>query len=146
MKIGCTTAAPVPQWLRLTNGGSVIVCTRGDGTLEGLRAPIFPEGASFGASLRAPAGRIVPLGQPSGIGNGSAGARVADHTAVVPKGYKLAWEDDPEPLWRIKHIVGVVLPVEIIDGLDDPALKMYQGRRVEIEQFVIEIHPRDAEP
>lgn len=24
---------------------------------------------------------------------------------------ELAWEDDPEPLWRIKHIVGVVLPV-----------------------------------
>jgi len=94
MKIGCTTAAPVPQWLRLTNGGSVIVCTRGDGTLEGLRAPIFPEGASVGASLRAPAGRIVPLGQPSGIGNGNMDARVVDPTAVVPKGYKLAWEDD----------------------------------------------------
>lgn len=24
---------------------------------------------------------------------------------------ELAWEDDPEPLWRFKHIVGVVLPV-----------------------------------
>lgn len=94
VRVACTTAAPVAQRLRLTNGGSVIVCTRGDGTLEGLRAPIYPPGSPVGASLEAPSGRVVPLGQPSGIGNGSAGARVADHTAVVPKGYKLAWEDD----------------------------------------------------
>ncbi len=94
VRVACTTAAPVAQRLRLTNGGSVIVCTRGDGTLEGLRAPIYPQGSPVGASLEAPSGRVVPLGQPSGIGNGSAGARVVDHTAVVPKGYKLAWEDD----------------------------------------------------
>jgi hypothetical protein len=94
MRVACTTAAPVAQRLRLTNGGSVIVCTRGDGTLEGLRAPIYPPGSPVGASLEAPSARIVPLGQPSGIGNGGAGARVVDHTAAVPKGYKLAWEDD----------------------------------------------------
>ena len=94
VRVACTTAAPVAQRLRLTNGGSVIVCTRGDGTLEGLRAPIYPQGSPVGASLEAPSGRVVPLGQPSGIGNGSAGARVVDHTAAVPKGYKLAWEDD----------------------------------------------------
>lgn len=94
MRVGCTTAAPVAQRLRLTNGGSVIVCTRGDGTLEGLRAPIFPEGSPVGASLESPSARVVPLGQPSGIGNGSTGARVVDHVTAVPKGYKLVWEDD----------------------------------------------------
>jgi hypothetical protein len=86
VRVACTTAAPVAQRLRLTNGGSVIVCTRGDGTLEGLRAPIYPQGSPVGASLEAPSGRVVPLGQPSGIGNGSAGARVVDHTAVGAQG------------------------------------------------------------
>ena len=92
-RIACTRAAPVPQRLRLTNGGTVLVCTRGDGTLEGLRAPIFPPGSPVGAALEAP-GRVVPLGQPSGVGDGRAGARVVNHAAPVPKGYKLAWEDD----------------------------------------------------
>jgi cell division protein FtsN len=88
-KVGCLASTPVPQRLRLTNGGTVIVCTRGDGTLEGLRAPVYPQGV--GASL---SHGIVPLGQPSGVGSGAAGARVATHGAAVPHGYKLAWKDD----------------------------------------------------
>jgi hypothetical protein len=91
-KIACTTAAPVPQRLKLTNGGTVVVCTRGDGTLEGLRAPIYPAGAQVGASLEPPGG-VVPLGQPSGIGNGTTG-RVVRQDLAVPAGYKPAWEDD----------------------------------------------------
>ena len=91
-KIGCTRSAPVAQRLKLTNGGSVVVCTRGDGTLEGLRAPIYPTGARVGASISPPSG-VVPLGQPSGIGNGTP-ARVVRDDVRVPEGYKLAWEDD----------------------------------------------------
>ncbi len=91
-KIACTTAAPVPQRLKLTNGGTVVVCTRGDGSLEGLRAPVYPAGSRVGASLDAP-GAVVPLGQPSGIGDGTS-AQVLRHDLEVPAGYKLAWEDD----------------------------------------------------
>ncbi|PLL12608.1 hypothetical protein C0V75_11825 [Tabrizicola sp. TH137] len=92
-QIGCTTSAPVPVRLRLTNGGTVVVCSRGDGTLEGLRAPIYPEGSGVGASLSG-ASRLVPLGQPAAIGTGVAGAQVAAPAVPVPKGYKLAWRDD----------------------------------------------------
>jgi cell division protein FtsN len=35
----------------------------------------------------------VPLGQPSGIGDGTS-AQVLRHDLEVPAGYKLAWEDD----------------------------------------------------
>lgn len=87
-RIACTTAAPVPKRLALTNGGTVVVCTRGDGTLEGLRAPAYPAGARVGASIAA------PLGQPSGIGDGMPGARLVDQGVSIPPGYKLAWEDD----------------------------------------------------
>ena len=93
-RIGCTRSAPVAQRIKLTNGGSVVVCTRGDGTLEGLRAPVYPRGAGVGASLTAPAARTVPLGQPSGLGNGGTGTRVAEAVTQVPPGYRLAWEDD----------------------------------------------------
>lgn len=94
-RIACSTAAPVAQRLPLTNGGTVVVCTRGDGTLEGLRAPVYPPGSAVGASLSPPEGaRLVPLGQPAAIGSGSREARVAQHSAPVPKGYKPAWEDD----------------------------------------------------
>ena len=93
-QIGCTTSAPVPARLKLTHGGTVVVCTRGDGTLEGLRAPIYPQGAGVGASLSHDGvPRMVPLGQPSAAGRGVETARVVVPTAV-PKGYKLAWEDD----------------------------------------------------
>lgn len=91
-RIACTTAAPVAQRLKLTNGGTVVVCTRGDGTLEGVRAPVYPAGSRVGASLQAPSG-VVPLGQPSGVGNGTPG-RVVRNDLNVPEGYKLAWEDD----------------------------------------------------
>lgn len=88
MKVGCRASVPVPLRLRLTNGGSVIVCTKGDGTLEGIQAPVYPAGV--GASLSG----LVPLGQESGIGKGVPGARVAQPVAEVPKGYKAAWKDD----------------------------------------------------
>ena len=93
-QIGCTTSAPVPARLKLTSGGTVVVCTRGDGTLEGLRAPIYPQGAGVGASLSDGGQRLVPLGQPSAVGSGVAGARVADAGPSVPKGFKPAWKDD----------------------------------------------------
>ncbi len=93
-QIGCTTSAPVPARLKLTNGGTVVVCTRGDGSLEGLRAPIYPQGAGVGASLSGGGQRLVPLGQPAAVGSGVVGAQVADVGVPVPKGYKLAWEDD----------------------------------------------------
>ena len=95
-RIGCTRSAPVLQRLALTNGGSVLVCTRGDGTLEGLRAPIYPAGSPVGASLVQPGdgGDQMPSGQMAETGNTASGVRLADQGIRVPEGYKLAWEDD----------------------------------------------------
>lgn len=91
-KIACTTAAPVAERLALTNGGHVIVCTRGDGTLEGVRAPVYPPGAPVGASIQRPG--VTALGQPTAAGRPGEALRVAGHPGTVPKGYKPAWEDD----------------------------------------------------
>lgn len=101
-RIGCFTSAPVAERVKLRNGGTAVVCTRGDGTLTGWRPPIYADGAGVGASLSDPPVGFVGGGAQGG-GQGNSGGHadggqdglLADAGAVrVPKGYKLAWEDD----------------------------------------------------
>ncbi|MFD1742159.1 SPOR domain-containing protein [Cypionkella sinensis] len=95
-KIGCYTSAPVAEVVRLRNGGTAVVCTRGDGSLTGWRPPIYPRNAGVGAALRDPVqvtrADNAGVGQVAAAAPSYASARVPD--VVVPKGYKLAWEDD----------------------------------------------------
>lgn len=115
-KIGCTRSAPVPQRLKLTNGGTVVVCTRGDGTLEGLRAPVYPAGSRVGASLSGPdlapvsrGGAVVPLGQAAAVAGGASGVRLVDQGVQVPPGYEPAWKDDRlNPLRGVGTVAGQV--------------------------------------
>ncbi|SEN61307.1 Sporulation related domain-containing protein [Gemmobacter aquatilis] len=117
-KIGCFKSAPVPKVVALSNGGTAVLCTRGDGTLNGVRAPIYGtvamgEGARVGAGLYPPAGQAVRRSAeapsvPAPAVVRAAPVRVAGGAAVtyapapeaqltevvVPKGYKLAWKDD----------------------------------------------------
>lgn len=72
-KIGCYTSVPVPKLVALRTGGTAVLCTRGDGTLEGARAPIYAVVAQ-GIGSRVGAGIYAP--------------------SAVPKGYKPAWTDD----------------------------------------------------
>jgi hypothetical protein len=76
----------------LRTGGSVVVCTRGDGTLTGWRPPIYPAGAGVGAAL---SDQVVARDATSGAYVAAGGSAQAE--AVIPKppkGYKLAWTDD----------------------------------------------------
>jgi hypothetical protein len=94
-KIGCYTSAPVAEVVRLRNGGTAVVCTRGDGTLTGWRPPIYPRGAGVGAALSEPV--QVARANNSGVGRVAAApvyASAALPDVVVPKGYKVAWTDD----------------------------------------------------
>lgn len=116
-KIGCYKSAPVPRVVALSNGGTAVLCTRGDGSLQGLRAPLYAKVAE-GVGNRVGAGLYNPPGQPVARGNISADQLGNSHRAtvvaeaaprtrtrvvvqsaapapiVVPKGYKLAWQDD----------------------------------------------------
>lgn len=83
-KIGCYSDAPVAERVKLRNGGSVVVCTTGDGGLSGWRPPLYPDGSPVGVALSDPA--------PTSKANPAATAQ--SDTTVVPKGYKLAWKDD----------------------------------------------------
>ena len=93
-KIGCYTSAPVAEVVRLRNGGTAGVCTRGDGTLTGWRPPLYPRGAGVGAALSEPV--QVARADNSGVGRVAAApayASAALPDVVVPKGYKVAWTD-----------------------------------------------------
>lgn len=58
-QIGCYRSASVPLVVALMDGGFAVVCTTGDGSLDGWRPPIYPPGSSAGAALKY--GRITGL-------------------------------------------------------------------------------------
>ena len=89
----CFTGSPQLETVLLRSGGTALVCTTGDGTLNGWRAPLFPQGIvggaltsgmMLGASLT-----VYAAAQPS-----FAAAQPANAIPTPPKGYKLAWKDD----------------------------------------------------
>ena len=88
-KIGCFTSAPVLQRVRLRTGGTALVCTPGDGTLNGWRPPIFPAGSPIGVALID--ANIVGTGRTTRTYET---AVAADTAPIPPAGYKLAWKDD----------------------------------------------------
>lgn len=92
-KIGCYKSAPVAEVVRLSNGGTAVVCTRGDGGLSGWRPPIYPDGRGVGAALSYPTRAAA---SPAVIAPGTAATAVAAAATIPtpPKGYRLAWADD----------------------------------------------------
>lgn len=105
-EIACYASAPVPKLYALSNGGTAVLCTRGDGTLNGAHAPIYSKvalgnGPRLGAGLTEPAGTVVSRGTLSvnDIGSSDRATVILRSTDVtdefpVPKGYKSAWKDD----------------------------------------------------
>jgi SPOR domain len=97
-KIGCFSNSPVPVRVALTNGGTAVICTRGDGTLEGARAPIYPPGSGLQASVDQPGSVVNNTARVTSRVTGTQApvvmAEAAPAPVVVPRGYKLAWDDD----------------------------------------------------
>ncbi len=114
--VGCPASAPVLQTLPLNTGGTVTVCTRGDGTATGWVSPNY---RSVGGAIRnpqtrqninytggVPAGQGQVSGQVSGqVGyapaSGSGGyvqTVIGGQAIVAPRreagSYKAAWKDD----------------------------------------------------
>lgn len=79
-QVACPATAPVAARYATANGGHVVLCTLGDGTLTGARAPFYT---------------IVAQGVGNRIGAGIYEPGVAvDPGIAIPAGYKLAWNDD----------------------------------------------------
>jgi cell division septation protein DedD len=87
--VGCPDFAPVLERVALRTGGTVAVCTRGDGSATGWVSPSYVASAKPGAAFRGPSGQgagAAPRSQ--GV---IAGARGAAPAAVQ---YEAAWQDD----------------------------------------------------
>lgn len=87
--IGCPVSVPVARRYATTDGGSVVLCTAGNGSLTGARSPVYPAGSGVGAALSPMrgAGVTIPLHQAQ-----SPAARSA-RGFKPPKGYEMAWKD-----------------------------------------------------
>ena len=87
--IGCPVSVPVARRYATTDGGSVVLCTAGNGSLTGARSPVYPAGSGVGAALSPMrgAGVTIPLHQAQ-----SPAARSA-RGIEPPKGYEMAWKD-----------------------------------------------------
>lgn len=88
--IGCPVSVPIARRYATTDGGSVVICTRQDGSLTGARSPIYPNGSGVGVALsqRHFPGVTIPL--PSG----QIAALPEADVLTSPPGYERAWKDD----------------------------------------------------
>ena len=89
-KIGCYTDAPVAERFTLRNGGSVVMCTKGDGDLTNARPPRL----SGGAAAVAPSGYVEGAARTRDASPRTSGVVVSTQDAAPPTGYKQAWDDD----------------------------------------------------
>ncbi|MFN3844866.1 MAG: SPOR domain-containing protein [Paracoccaceae bacterium] len=91
-KIGCYADAPVAERFRLRDGGSVVLCTRGDGDIANAKPPRLLAGAAAVAASGYlegpdPAARVAVAPKPRL-------AVSSQDLQKLPKGYKYAFEDD----------------------------------------------------
>lgn len=102
----CPASAPVLQTLPLRTGGTVSVCTRGDGTATGW---VSPRVSTVGGAIRNVPGQQVGYGQVAMTGGSGYGAVSGQPRAYVqtviagqpviaqrpaPQTYEAAWSDD----------------------------------------------------
>ncbi|WP_103332614.1 SPOR domain-containing protein [Pseudotabrizicola formosa] len=90
-RIGCYTDAPMAERFRLQNGGSIVLCTRGDGDLSHARAPRV----LAGAAAIAPSGYLEGPDPAAHVGQRQVQrTTAAAEPQVMPKGYRAAFTDD----------------------------------------------------
>jgi len=89
-KIGCYADAPVAERFALRNGGSIVMCTKGDGDLTKARPPLLPGGAA----AVAPSGFVEGTARKRDAAPTSQRVAVSSQDRKPPKGYKQAWDDD----------------------------------------------------
>ncbi len=92
-KIGCYKDAPVAERFAVRGGGSIVMCTTGNGDLASARPPRVVGGPA----AVAPSGYLeVPRQAATAPSGGEASSVVVSTQSVpeVPKGYKKAWQDD----------------------------------------------------
>ena len=105
-RLACPADTPVAERFEIRGStGTKVMCTRGDGSLDGANFPVLVAGSLAGQPVgydaylaagnggktgAAPGGTVYTV--PAGASKSTKSAKYPD--AVPPKGYKLAWKDD----------------------------------------------------
>ncbi|MCB5408499.1 SPOR domain-containing protein [Pseudogemmobacter faecipullorum] len=99
MRLACPASAPVPQRIEMQGGGSSLLCTRGDGSLEGVSFPQLAGGSLAGRpigydALTLASGRAASSFSAPKTATAPHARAAGDFIPEPPPGYKLAWSDD----------------------------------------------------
>ena len=109
-RLACPASTPVAERFEIRGGGSKVMCTTGDGSLDGANFPVLVAGSTAGhptgykawvaagADPKAP-GAVHGGDIHAGMSAGSGAVHKTTKSAklpegVPPKGYKMAWKDD----------------------------------------------------
>lgn len=148
-RLACPAATPVAERFEVRGGGSKVLCTTGNGSLEGANFPVMVAGSTdghpIGYDAHVAAGSAAAAGSAGGTAyaatSGKDGATVVSAPSKSsksakyppvnpPPGYKLAWDDDRLNPQRGKQTVAGVLdqdeiwtrtvPAELREDWDQP--------------------------
>ncbi len=109
-RLACPASTPVAERFEIRGGGSKVMCTRGDGSLDGANFPVLVAGSTAGhptgykawvaagADPKAP-GAVYGGDVHAGMSGSGGTVHMTTKSAklpegVPPKGYKMAWKDD----------------------------------------------------
>lgn len=153
-RLACPASTPVAERFEIRGGGSKVMCTRGDGSLDGANFPVLVAGSTAGhpighdawvaagvdpkAPARVDGGRVY-----GGTSEGGDGVHRATKSAklpdmVPPEGYKMAWKDDRLNPNRGKQTVDGFLQMDEIWTRTTPSelREDYKGKQRPVKVIV----------
>lgn len=118
-RLACPAETPMAERFEIRGGGSKVMCTKGDGSLDGANFPVLVAGSTAGyptgydawvaagAGPKASAGGAVSAPKGDAVVAATKSAKLPDPNP--PAGYKTAWKDDRLNPNRGKQTVAGVL-------------------------------------
>lgn len=94
-RVSCPASMPVLVRVRLTTGGTALLCTPGTQPIVAAAAPTYPPGSGLAPSIN-PQVRSAGSGGATAprVPAGTTRVATADAMPPLPPGYKRAWKDD----------------------------------------------------
>lgn len=144
-RLACPADAPVAERFAVNTGGTKLLCTRGDGSLQGATLPILVEGSFEGHAIGYDAHVAGVLADAPTSGTVAAKSTKSSTLpeGLPPKGYKFAWKDDRLNPNRGKQTVEGFLDQDEIWTRTVPA-ELREGSDVKRKPVTIIVRRKDG--